>query len=112
MYDTVACPLHKRPHEPPPGGRTMRAWLMGLSAMLLMAGCTNKPCATSTECGSGEVCAGERCQALRCEETFSAVDPADGRCKPIGACAADDAVRGWTSCADPCVGAGEFACIK
>jgi hypothetical protein len=79
---------------------------------MLVAGCSSKPCATSNDCGSGEVCAAERCQALSCEQTFSAIDPADGKCKPIGACAVDDSTRGWTTCADPCLGLGEFACVK
>jgi hypothetical protein len=87
----------------------MRAWL-GVTAVLLAAGCSGQPCTTTTQCGSGEVCSNERCQALDCEQTFSAIDPADGQCKPVGACA--PGAKDWVSCADPCTGLGEFACVK
>jgi hypothetical protein len=87
----------------------MRAWL-GVTAILLVAGCSGQPCTTTSQCGSGQVCANERCQALDCEQTFSAVDPADGTCKPVGACA--PGAKDWVSCADPCTGLGEFACVK
>jgi hypothetical protein len=77
----------------------------------LVAGCHAKPCTTSSECGNGEVCADARCAALSCDSTWFAVDPSTGQCAPMPACGNKDEVRGWASCANPCVGLGENACI-
>lgn len=77
----------------------------------LVAGCHARPCTTSSECGNGEVCAAARCAALSCDSTWFAVDPSTGQCAPMPACGNKDEVRGWASCANPCLGLGENACI-
>jgi hypothetical protein len=76
-----------------------------------LAGCAGKPCATTSQCGSGEVCASATCQALSCNSTYYAVDPSDGSCRPLPACGNRDDVRGWASCTDPCMGMREDDCI-
>jgi hypothetical protein len=76
------------------------------------AGCSNRTCETSSQCGSGEVCgAASTCQAISCSDTYYAVDPADGRCRPLPACGNRAEVRNWTACADPCATLAENDCI-
>jgi hypothetical protein len=80
--------------------------------LLMIAGCHDKPCTTSNECGSSEVCASQRCQALACDTTWFATDPSNGSCRPLPACGNRDDVRGWESCENPCGALGEHACIS
>jgi hypothetical protein len=88
------------------------------SAFLLLqvavwAGCSGQPCESSSECGSDELCGvGARCQALSCSETYYAIDPADGSCRPLPGCGNREDVRGWKRCDDPCAALGEYACIS
>src|SRR5262245_9227865 len=83
-----------------------------LAALGSLAGCnTDKNCQTTTECGGGQVCANQKCQALSCDQTYSAIDPSDGSCRPLPACGNRDDVRTWVSCTDPCAALDEFACI-
>ncbi len=84
---------------------------LGLAYAMLMIGCANKPCETTSQCGSGEVCAAATCQALSCSSTYFAVDPSNGNCRPLPACGNRDDVRGWASCDDPCRSQGENSCI-
>ncbi len=90
--------------------RTLVATLPLLA--LLATGCTGKPCQTSNECGSSEVCASQRCTSLSCDSTWYAVDPSNGSCRPLPVCGNKDDVRGWSSCEDPCKGLGENGCIS
>jgi hypothetical protein len=76
-----------------------------------LAGCTAKPCNTTSQCGSGEVCAAATCQALSCSSVYYAIDPSDGSCRPLPACGNRDDVRGWALCNDPCTGMAENDCI-
>ena len=81
--------------------------------LALLAGCTNaaKPCQTSNDCSAAEVCAAARCQALSCSDTWYAIDPSDGTCRPLPACGNKEEVRAWVACADPCQGLDENSCI-
>jgi hypothetical protein len=87
----------------------------GLACLFLFTGCGNKPCDTTNQCGSGEACvtggAAAHCQALSCSDTWFAIDPSDGTCRPLPGCNNKDDVRSWTACDDPCVKLGENACI-
>ncbi|MCU1276920.1 MAG: hypothetical protein JWM53_466, partial [bacterium] len=76
----------------------------------LVAGCSQKPCAVTSECGNGEACVAAHCQALSCSDTVAAVNPATGSCTPLSGCVDHGAVEGWPSCDDPCAGLGESAC--
>src|SRR5689334_7840435 len=78
----------------------------------LVAGCSGKPCATTSECGSGEVCAAAHCAALSCDTIWYATDPATGLCTPLSGCVDPSSVAGWAPCSDPCAGLGENACLK
>ena len=83
----------------------------GLAFALMLVGCANKPCDTTSQCGSGEVCAAAHCQAVSCSGTYYAVDPSDGTCRPLPACGNRSDVSGWKSCDDPCATQGENGCI-
>ncbi len=76
----------------------------------LVAGCSGKPCAVTSECGSGEACVAAHCAALSCSDTTFVVDPSTGACTPVSGCVDHSAVDGWKSCSDPCAGLGESAC--
>ena len=76
----------------------------------LVAGCSHKPCAVTSECGNGEACVAAQCAALSCSDTLSLVDPATGICTPVLGCIDHGTIAGWASCADPCAGLGESAC--
>ena len=90
----------------------MKSLRVALPLLLLtIAGCHQQPCETSSECGASEVCASQRCQALSCDSTYFATDPADGTCRPLPACGNRDDVRGWASCDNPCGALHEHACI-
>jgi hypothetical protein len=78
----------------------------------LVAGCSNKPCAVTSECGSGEACVAARCQALSCSEVYWATDPATGVCTPMSACADHAVVGDWQACSDPCANLGEHDCMR
>ncbi|HZS35719.1 MAG TPA: hypothetical protein VFF06_02785 [Polyangia bacterium] len=85
---------------------------LAVSFALGAAGCSGKPCDTSNDCGSSEVCLNARCSALSCSGgTYFAIDPSTGACRPLPACGNRDDVRGWTSCTDPCSGQTENSCI-
>lgn len=77
----------------------------------LVAGCHNQPCATSNECGNGELCVAAHCAALACDATWYAVDPSTGQCVALPACDNKDEVRTWKSCGNPCAALPENACI-
>lgn len=80
--------------------------------LLVGAGCSHKPCATTSECGNGEVCAAAHCSALSCNDIWYATDPATGACTPLSGCVDPASVAGWAPCTDPCAGLGENACLQ
>ena len=87
---------------------------IGLYALMLAAaGCggVGKTCATSAECGDAEVCLSAHCAALSCGQTWYAVDPSTGSCRPLPACGNSLEVRAWASCGDPCGALGEYSCV-
>jgi hypothetical protein len=86
------------------------SWL-GLMFLTALYGCAGKPCETSSQCGSNEVCAQARCQQLSCDKVWYATDPSSGSCRPLPACDNKDEVRTWSACADPCGGLDEKGCV-
>ncbi len=89
----------------------MKTTWLGLALFTLLAGCSTKPCETSSQCGGGQVCAEQRCQLLSCDKVWYANDPSTGDCRPLPACDNREDVRDWTSCNDPCTGLNEKGCI-
>ena len=86
------------------------ALLFGLATMW-MIGC-NKPCATTTDCSSGDVCSAAICRALACEDAMFARDPKSGACVALSGCFLTAEQRTWQTCQeDPCSGLGESSCI-
>ncbi len=86
--------------------------LLATLPILLFVGCAGgPPCQTSNECGATDTCVAAHCQALSCDATWYAVDPATGQCRPLPGCGNRDDVRGWKSCDNPCVNVDENHCI-
>ncbi len=87
------------------------AFLCGLVTMGLL-GC-QKPCATTADCGAGEVCAAALCRELNCEEAMLVTDPATGACVALSGCYLTQEQRTWQTCQeDPCTGLAETSCIS
>lgn len=87
------------------------AWLFGLTAMW-QVGCT-RPCDSTSQCGDSEMCVASTCQALTCERTIFARNPATGECTPLSGCFLTEEQRTWLSCdEDPCAGREETSCIS
>ena len=87
------------------------AFLCGLTAIGLL-GC-HKPCATTVDCGTGEVCAAALCRELSCEEAMLVIDPNTGACVALSGCFLTPEQRSWQTCQDdPCAGLAETSCIS
>ena len=76
----------------------------------LLAGCSQKPCAVTSECGDGESCVAAHCAALSCSDTWYAVDPTTGSCTPLSGCVDHASVANWQPCSNPCAGLSESDC--
>lgn len=86
------------------------ALLFGLATVWLV-GC-NKPCATTSECSTGDVCSSAICRSLSCEEAIFALDPKSGACVALSGCFLTEDQRTWKTCQDdPCTGLAENSCL-
>ena len=86
-------------------------WLLGL-AMAALQGC-DQPCASTSDCSTGEVCVAALCKAVACERAIFATDPQSGQCVALSGCFLTEAQRSWQTCdQDPCQGRDEQSCVE
>src|SRR2546430_454752 len=84
--------------------------LLAAFAFAPLVGCVGAPCQTSDACATADVGAPGPGQALAQGEIFFAVDPRDGRCRPLPV-PARSMVRSWQTCDTPCRHVDETHCI-
>ena len=90
---------------------SLRCRLVSLTGSSGRRLCEATACDTTSQCGSGEVCASASLPGALLRRHLLRDRPQCGSCRPLPACGNRDDVRGWTTCNDPVRGQGEYACI-